>query len=41
MEKVFYNEDGEPLVQVAQRGGRHGIPATFKARLDRALSDLI
>ena len=37
-EKFFYNQGGEALAQVAQRGG--GVPSlgTLKVRLDEALS---
>mgnify|MGYP001855051220 CR=1 FL=1 len=36
--EVFYNQGGEALAQVAQRGG--GVPSleTLKVRLDGALS---
>jgi len=37
----FYNEAGETLEDVSQRGGRCPIPGTFRVRLDRALSNLI
>jgi len=41
MEEFFYNEGGETLEQVAQRGGRCPLSGIVKARLDRVLSNLI
>lgn len=38
--RVFYNEDGKTLEQVAQNGHGCLIPGTFRFRLDRALSNL-
>jgi len=38
--EVFYNEGGETLAQVAQRGSRGSTLETFKVKLDGALSNL-
>ena len=37
-EEVFYNECGEALAQVVQRGERCPIPGDIQVTLDRALS---